>query len=81
MQTSVSTLDINGLQMQSKKHSHYEVVTNQTVGIVGGWMIVYFLFPLFSHCNQETIATISSILFFIWSYTRSYAIRRFFNRR
>ena len=65
---------------QSKKHSHYEVLTNQVVGLAGGWLIVMYLFPLFNHLPQFHIATISSILFFIWSYARSYIIRRFFNR-
>jgi len=67
--------------MQSKKHSHYEILTNQVVGIIGGWLVVYFIFPLFAHLSQGTIATIASIIFFIWSYSRSYTIRRIFNRK
>ena len=51
--------------MQTKKHSHYEVMTNQIIGIIGGWMIVYFLFPLFDYMDQSIVATISSVLFFI----------------
>ena len=64
--------------MQSKKDSHLEVLINQIVGIIGGWCIVYFLFPLFDSLEQSYIATISTILFFIWSYMRSYIIRRYF---
>lgn len=67
--------------MQSKRHSHYEVLTNQAIGMAGGWMIVYFLFPIFSHCNQSTIATISSVIFAVWSYTRTYILRRYFAER
>jgi len=67
--------------MQSKKDSHIEITLNQFVGIIGGWLIVMFLFPLFNHLEQFYVATISSILFFIWSYARSYIIRRYFNRR
>jgi len=67
--------------MQSKKHSHYEVLTNQIVGIIGGWLIVMFAFPFFQHMEQYTVATISSVIFFVWSYLRSYTIRRFFNGR
>ena len=66
--------------MQTKRHSHYEVLTNQIVGIVLGWLIVFALFPLFDHLCQAWVATISSVLFFISSYTRSYLIRRYFNR-
>ena len=64
--------------MQTKKQSHFEVIINQTLGIIGGWLIVYFLFPLFDHLNQSLVATISTIIFFIWSYMRSYTIRRYF---
>ena len=67
--------------MQSKKQSHLEVTTNQILGIVGGWLIVYFLFPLFDHLSQGLVATISTIIFFIWSYIRSYTVRRYFNKR
>ena len=67
--------------MQSKKQSHLEVTTNQILGIVGGWLIVYFLFPLFDHLSQSLVATISTIIFFIWSYIRSYVVRRYFNKR
>lgn len=67
------------MQKQSRKHSHYEVLTNQIVGIVIGWLIVYALFPLFNHLGQVWVATISSVLFFVSSYTRTYLIRRYFN--
>ena len=65
--------------MQTKKDSHKEVLINQIVGIVGGWLIVYYLFPLFDYLSQEIVATISTIIFFIWSYLRSYLLRRYFN--
>ena len=67
--------------MQSKLKSHLEVTINQILGIIGGWLIVYFIFPLFDYLSQSLVATISTIIFFIWSYIRSYAIRRFFNKR
>jgi len=67
--------------MQTKKDSHKEVLTNQIVGIIGGWCIVYFLFPLFDYLEQSLVATISTILFFIWSYFRSYTLRRYFNKK
>ena len=65
--------------MQTKYQSHLEVTTNQILGIIGGWLIVYFIFPLFDYLSQSLVATISTIIFFIWSYTRSYIIRRVFN--
>lgn len=63
---------------QSKSMTHIEVTSNQIVGIIIGWCIVYFLFPLFEHLNQAHVATISTVLFFISSYTRSYLMRRLF---
>ena len=65
--------------MQTKKQSHLEVSINQIVGLIGGWLIVYYLFPLFDYLSQEIVATISTIIFFVWSYLRSYLIRRYFN--
>ena len=66
--------------MQSKKHTHYEVITNQTVGIILGWSIVFFIFPFMGMESTVTTATASTVIFFISSYVRSYTIRRIFNR-
>lgn len=66
---------------QSKKESHAEVMENQIVGIIGGWLIVMYLFPLFHHLPQAQVATVSSALFFMWSYLRSYVIRRRHNKK
>jgi len=65
---------------QSKKYSHYEVLTNQIVGIILGWSIVYFIFPFIGIPITKTDATISTVIFFIASYTRAYTIRRIFTR-
>lgn len=65
--------------MQSKKHSHYEALVNQILGLVIGWSLVYFAFPLMGIEPTMSQATISSSMFFVASYLRSYAIRRFFN--
>lgn len=59
---------------------HYEVTLNQVVGIIIGWAIVYFAFPLFDHLPQSQVASISTGLFFVSSYLRSYVIRRLFER-
>lgn len=67
--------------MQTKKQSHVEVSINQIVGLIGGWLIVYYLFPLFDYLEQSIVATISTIIFFVWSYLRSYLIRRYFNSK
>ena len=66
--------------MQTKKHSHLEVMTNQISGIVIGWLIVYFIFPLMGAETTATHATASTAMFFVASYIRSYTIRRLFNK-
>ena len=66
--------------MQSKKHTHFEVITNQVAGLILGWCIVFFIFPFMGMESTATTATASSVIFFISSYTRSYVVRRIFNR-
>lgn len=67
--------------MQTRKQSHLEVLINQCLGLAGGWLIVYYLFPLFDYMDQGIVATISTAIFFIWSYVRSYTIRRYFDTK
>ncbi len=67
--------------MQSKKHSHYEIITNQIAGIIIGWILVYFAFPLIGIEASVQQATASSAMFFIASYARAYTIRRIFNKQ
>lgn len=62
--------------MQSRLESFIEVVHNQWIGIVVGWMIIYFIFPFFQHLPQHWVASISTVLFFISSSTRAYILRR-----
>lgn len=64
----------------TNKLIHYEVIINQVVGIFLGYGIVYFLFTLFDHLPQSQVASISTGLFFVSSYLRSYVIRRLFER-
>ena len=66
--------------MQSKKHSHYEITANQIAGIVIGWCLVYFVFPIMGVETSMEQASMSSIMFFGASYSRAYVIRRIFNR-
>lgn len=67
--------------MQSKRNSHKEALTNNIVGALIGWLVVaYILMPIGTIYNPETVATISTIIFFITSYIRSYIIRRIFNK-
>jgi len=66
--------------MQSKKLSHIEVVTNQIAGIVIGWLITYYILPLLGIPFTATQSTVTTLIFFVASYIRMYALRRFFNQ-
>ncbi len=66
---------------QSKIHSHYEIITNQIAGIMIGFVLVYFVFPFIGVETTATQASLSSMMFFIASYSRAYAIRRIFNNK
>ena len=67
--------------MQSKKHSHLETASNQIIGIIIGWLIVFLVTPLLSHLNSAELATALTPMFFIASYSRSYVLRRVFNHK
>jgi phosphotransferase system glucose/maltose/N-acetylglucosamine-specific IIC component len=62
--------------MQSKFESFMEAFHNQWVGMLIGYNIVFWIFPLFDHLPQWLVALISTILFFISSFVRTYVIRR-----
>ncbi|DAB40270.1 MAG TPA: hypothetical protein CFH81_08735 [Sulfurovum sp. UBA12169] len=64
--------------MQSKKHSHFEVIANSALGIVIGWCLVYFAFPYIGIKTTVSQASASSVIFFVASYVRSYYVRRTF---
>ena len=55
-------------------------MTNQILGIILGWMIVYFLFPFIGIPVTVTQATASTVIFFVTSYIRMYTVRRIFNK-
>lgn len=66
--------------MFKDKKIHKEVIANQILGIIIGWCIVYFLFPLFDDLEQSLVATISTVLFFVASYVRIYIIRSYYGK-
>lgn len=52
------------------------------IGIIIGWCIVaYVLMPLGKIYSAEVVASISTVVFFISSYIRTYFIRRYFNKK
>lgn len=66
---------------RARRLVHYEVLTNQILGIVVGWLVVFFLYPVLIPLGPATMATISSVVFFIISYIRLYAVRMYFKNK
>jgi len=60
---------------------HTEVITNQVLGIAYGWLVVFLIFPLLKALSPFWLATVSSIIFFIGSYTRAYLVRRYYDNK
>jgi len=64
--------------MRRNKYVHYEVLTNQVLGVAFGWLVVFWIYPYLIPLGPATMATISSVIFFIVSYIRLYVIRILF---
>jgi len=62
---------------QSKKDSIKEVVCSTTIGMVGSWLITMGCLMIFT--TPVGIATSTTILCTIWSISRGYVVRRYFN--
>ena len=67
------------MTMQSKKHSFYETVTQNVLGLVIGWCVMYFILPYFGVEANKTQSTIASAIFFVTSFARSFLVRRTFS--
>ncbi|UAW53590.1 hypothetical protein QGX15_gp105 [Pseudomonas phage psageK4e] len=64
---------------QSKAQSLKETITNTGIGMVGSWLITMGCLQLFS--TQVAIATSTTILCTVWSISRGYTVRRYFNKQ
>lgn len=67
--------------MQTRKQSHLEVLVNQCLGLAGGWLIVYYLFPLFDIYVSFQDNLLIGLYFTVISLIRSYLVRRYFNKK
>lgn len=67
--------------MQSKKDTHKEVLLNNVLGVLIGLITMRIMLPLIEGLSFETRSIIIVTVMFCLSYTRSYVIRRFFNKR
>ncbi len=69
------------MHRQTRKEMHKEVITNQILGIAYGWLVVFLIFPLLEGLSQFWLATVSSGIFFVGSYTRAYLVRRYYDTK
>lgn len=65
---------------QSKKHSILESVANTIIGLVVSYLVQLLVFPLYGIKISHSTNIQITLIFFIVSFTRSYCLRRAFNK-
>lgn len=64
---------------QSKKDSIKEVICGTTIGMVGSWLLTMLCMMVFT--TPVGIATSSTVACTLWSISRGYCVRRYFNNK
>ena len=65
---------------QSKKHSALESITNVVIGLIMSIVTQIILYPILGIPVTFSQNLIITAVFFVISFIRGYAIRRFFNK-
>lgn len=65
---------------QTKKHSIFESVINTVIGLVSSYLVQLIVFPLYGIKISHSTNIQITLIFFIISFTRSYVVRRAFNK-
>ena len=68
------------MSKQSKKHSVFESIVNTIIGLVSSYVVQLIVFPLYGIKISHSTNIQITLIFFIISFTRSYLIRRAFNK-
>lgn len=68
------------MSKQSKKHSVFESIINTIIGLVSSYVVQLIVFPLYGIKISHSTNLQITLIFFIISFTRSYLIRRAFNK-
>jgi len=66
---------------QSKKQSAFESIVNILIGLVVSFLIQIIIYPLLEIPVTIKQNIIITIVFFLASFIRGYAIRRYFNKK
>lgn len=64
---------------QSKSQSLKETLSNTFIGTIGSFTITMITLQLFT--NPVIISAVATIACTVWSITRGYAVRRYFNKQ
>lgn len=67
--------------LQTKRDTHKEVLLNNVLGVLVGLIAIRVMIPLLEGISADMQSIIIVGVMFCLSYTRGYAIRRFFNWR
>lgn len=68
------------MSKQSKKHSVFESIINTIIGLVSSYVVQLIVFPLYGIKISHSTNLQITLIFFIISFTRSYLVRRAFNK-
>lgn len=71
---------MNNMTKQSKKHSIFESIANTIIGLVSSYLVQLMVFPLYGIKISHSTNIQITLIFFIISFTRSYVVRRAFNK-
>lgn len=66
---------------QSKKQSAFESIVNIVIGLAVSFLIQIIIYPLLEIPVTIKQNIIITIVFFLASFIRGYAIRRYFNKK
>ncbi len=69
------------MSKQSKKHSAFESITNTIIGLVTSYLVQLLIFPLYGINVSHSTNLQITLIFFAISFTRSYVVRRTFNKK
>ena len=66
---------------QSKKQSAFESIVNIVIGLIVSFLIQIVIYPLLEIPVTIKQNIIITIVFFLASFIRGYAVRRYFNKK
>ena len=72
---------LRNIEMQTKLESIKETFSQSILGIIIGLIAMRFMLPLLENLDKNTQSVIIVFIMFILSTSRTYIIRRYFNKK